>query len=466
MKKLEILLVALIAFLMLVGCTSEKKRLSGNPSEVLDTETYNRLQQSYDKIMNFQEGTAIVVKGDSYGLIDGNGKEVLLCSYDSISNFLKHFRVIKKNGKYGVVNIDGEVIKQCIYSDVKTKERFLRNRICDYLALKLNDKWGFIDSKGNDVTQFKYEEIVYYDDSIFTARYNGRCGASDYQNNTLIPFKYDEVNYKMDDKCPVTRVKLNERYGLYNSKNEEVLPCEYGLFFTNDYGYLTIQKGESESHETTRKALVEAETGKIIIPFDYMDMGDYSEGLVACENLSGKYGFLDLDGNVVIPFIYDDAGDFSEGLAPVYKQDGYMYTVLGRVSKHKCGYIDTKGYVIIPFKFQESYYAGMNEFHEGLAVQGVSNNNKFGNRFGYIDKKGNWVVEPKYDRAEDFSNGVASVAINDKYGYINQKGETIIPCIYDKYGGCFVNDSIIEIEKEGVKFYFTTEGKPTENPYY
>ena len=414
--------------------------------------------------MNFQEGTAIVIKSDFYGLIDEKGNEILPCTYDSISSFLKHFRIIKKENKYGVVNIDGEVIKQCIYSDVMTKEKYMRNKVCNFLALKLNDKWGFIDSNGNDVTQFKYEEIAIYDDSTFTAKYDGRFGVSDYQNNTLIPFKYDEIDYKMDEKCPITRVKLNERYGLYNSKNEEVLPCEYGVFYSNDYGYLTIQKFESESYKTKRKALVEAETGKIIIPFDYMDMGHYSEGLVACQKPDGLYGFLDLKGNVVVPFIYDDAGDFSEGLAPVYKQVGYMNTVLGRVPKCKCGYIDTKGNVVIPFNFQETYTASMNEFHEGLAVQGVNNNNKYGSVFGYIDKKGNWVIEPKYDRAEDFNNGVASVAIKDKYGYINKKGEAIIPCIYDEYGGYLINDSTIEIEKDGVKCYFNLQGKPVRKP--
>lgn len=462
MKKISFILF--VTLCCLLSCNNTKKRPSGNPSEILDVETYNKLQQSYDKILNYQQGTAIVLKKESYGLIDERGTEVLPCIYDSISSFLKHFRIIKKDDRYGVLNIDGEIIKQCIYSSFKTRENYMKNRLCDFLALKLNDKWGFIDSKGNDVTQYKYEDIICFNDSNFTAKYNGHCGVSDYQNNILIPFKYDEIDYKMDEKCPVTKVKLNERYGLYNSKNEEVLPCEYGVFYSNEYGYLTIQKFESENYKTKRKALVEAETGKIIIPFEYIDMGNYSEGLVACQKPNGQYGFLDLKGNVVVPFIYSDAGDFSEGLAPVYKQVGFMNTVLGKAPKNKCGYIDTKGNVVIPFIFQETYIASMNEFHEGLAVQGVSNNNKFGSLFGYIDKKGNWVIKPQYNDANNFKNGIASVAINNKYGYINKKGEAIIPCIYDKYGGYFVNDSTITIAKEGVDYYFNLQGKTVPKP--
>lgn len=464
MKKITALIVAVTALVVFVGCASEKKRLSGNPSEVLDADTYNKLQQQYKSIMNFQKGTAIVKK-ELYGLIDEKGNEVLPCMYDSISSFLKFYRIIKKDSTYGVVNIEGEIMKQCIYSDFKTREAY-RNKECDYLALKLNDKWGFINSQGEDVTQYKFETIDVYDDSTFTAKYDGFYGVSDYQNNILIPFKYDEVWYKWDEKCPIARVKMNDRYGLYNSKNEEVLPCEYDVFYTNDYGYITMSKNKSDNYKTTRKGLVEAETGKIMIPFEYNDLGHYSEGLIAAENLKGDYGYLDVKGNVVVPFIYADAGDFSEGLAPVYKNSGEYFNTVGwgRIEIQKCGYIDKTGKVVIPFKFQQCMSARMNEFHEGLAVQGYSKNNVFATTFGYINKKGDWVIEPKYDRAEDFDNGLASVCINDKYGYINIKGEQVIPCKYDEYGGWFVNDSTIKMELEGKPCYFNLQGKTVKEP--
>lgn len=160
MKKISFLLF--VTLCCLLSCNNTKKRPSGNPSEILDVETYNKLQQSYDKILNYQQGTAIVLKKESYGLIDERGAEVLPCIYDSISSFLKHFRIIKKDDKYGVLNIDGEIIKQCIYSGFKTREKYMKNKLCDFIALKLNDKWGFIDSKGNDVTQYKYEDIVFF----------------------------------------------------------------------------------------------------------------------------------------------------------------------------------------------------------------------------------------------------------------------------------------------------------------
>ena len=293
-----------IATIMICGCSNTKTRLSGNPSEVLDTDTYNELQKKYKSIKNFQVGTAIV-KNEKYGLIDCDGKEILPCEYDTIYGLKKCFRIIVKDSLYGVTNVDGEIIKRCVYSDAYDAR-------CNYIALKTNDKWGFADSLGKDVTQYKFEKLYRYNDTSFVAQYNGFWGVSNYQGQVLIPFKYDEINYKWEEKCPVSVVKLGEYYGLYNSKNELVLECEHGKMYADSSGYLAVKKDMPDN--TTRYALIEEETGKIMIPFEYTDMMNYSEGLIAVENVNGKWGFLDVNGKTVIPFIYDGAGNFSEGM--------------------------------------------------------------------------------------------------------------------------------------------------------
>ena len=455
MKRLDFIIMLFAALIILCSCNQAKLRPSGNPSEILETDTYNKLQQKFKTIKNFQEGTAIV-KMDKYGLIDCNGREILPCVYDTIYGLRKNFRIIVKDSLFGATNIDGEIIKQCTYTSASDGG-------CKYLAMKSNDKWGFVDVEGKDITQYKYEQIYTYNDSNFVAKYNGYFGVSDYQQNVLIPFKYDEVHYKWDEECPVTIVKSGEFYGLYNSKNQQILECEYGLMFPNSSGLMTIRK-DAQNYRDVRKALIEAETGKIVIPFDYMDMGDFSEGLVSVENLEEKWGYLDKNGKMVIPFIYEEAGNFSEGLAAVHQFSGYMNTVLGRTRTSKCGYINKEGKVIIPFQFKETFGIDMCEFHDGLAVQGISSNNRFALVFGYIDKKGNWVIRPKFDDAKTFDKGIAEVVINEKYGYINKKGEQIIPCKYDKYGGWFVNDSTIELKKDGVEYYFNLQGKIVPKP--
>ncbi|MFP5112294.1 WG repeat-containing protein [Bacillaceae bacterium C204] len=69
-----------------------------------------------------------------------------------------------------------------------------------------------------------------------------------------------------------------------------------------------------------------------------------------------------------------------------------------------------------------------------------------GNKWGYMDEKGNLVLPANYDRAEDFQeNGLAIVGLMDKSGVINSKGYFIVQPIYDTInpfseGRAVVND--------------------------
>lgn len=47
-------------------------------------------------------------------------------------------------------------------------------------------------------------------------------------------------------------------------------------------------------------------------------------------------------------------------------------------------------------------------------------------RIGYIDNKGQIKISPEFSRGEDFSEGLASVAVGDTWGFINQKGKFVI----------------------------------------
>ena len=102
---------------------------------------------------------------------------------------------------------------------------------------------------------------------------------------------------------------------------------------------------------------------------------------------------------------FDDARDFKEGFAAV-KKDG------------KWGYINTKGEQIVECKFD-----GVGDFNEGFAAV------KKDDRWGYINTKGEQIVKCKFDGVGDFNEGFAAVKKDRKWGYINTKG---YPAFFDK----------------------------------
>lgn len=52
-------------------------------------------------------------------------------------------------------------------------------------------------------------------------------------------------------------------------------------------------------------------------------------------------------------------------------------------------------------------------------------------KYGYVDGSGQWIIEPKFDYANDFENDLGLVRLNDKYGLIDRGGNYITPCKWD-----------------------------------
>ena len=56
---------------------------------------------------------------------------------------------------------------------------------------------------------------------------------------------------------------------------------------------------------------------------------------------------------------------------------------------------------------------------------------KLKGKYGFIGKNGKEVTPCKYDKVEDFSEGLAEVYLNGKWGFIDKNGKSITPVEYD-----------------------------------
>lgn len=122
---------------------------------------------------------------------------------------------------------------------------------------------------------------------------------------------------------------------------------------------------------------------------------------------------LSLEEKMALMDEYDQMLHFDEnGLAMVSKKNGeYGY---------KYGYVNKRGEEIV-----DCVYERVGQFYEGLCMvaieQGSSNR-----KCGFVDTNGNEVIPCQFEKAKDFSDGMAAVREGDKWGYIDKGGNLVI----------------------------------------
>lgn len=146
--------------------------------------------------------------------------------------------------------------------------------------------------------------------------------------------------------------------------------------------------------------------GQYVINSQFDDAFNFSEGLALFKSTDGKFGFIGEDGKYVVNPIYKDASSFSEGLACVVMENG------------KPQFIDKNNKILFIVDKAEYCFG----FKEGLARIKVKG------KWGFVDKTGKVVVNPIYEDALDFRDGLAAVSKKDEkkdevlWGYIDKNG--------------------------------------------
>ncbi len=338
-----------------------------------------------------------------------------------------------------------------------------------------NSKSGYINTKGEVVIDFKHTYTADFSEGYALVGENGEVlGRVLYSfinkkgGAIIVPANITEVKSFSGGK---SRARKNGQYG-YITKDFEFIPNaeEKDENFvvkkdklTGKYGYWNAK---SETWSIEPKFLYARDfEGDIAIVEDSPVVSTDENEAYAVINKKGEY--------VVEPRIYTYP-DFKEGMACVYFETGEQDKI-GRYIR-KYGYINAKGKIIA-----DAIYDRAGDFSDGLAAVRV------GEKWGYINKKGKMVIKPKFDKAEAFVDGMAVVGIDtgtaDKYneaieykcGMIDKKGKYVIKPKYDylepfkkgfaKYG--------IDTGEDSVSFYdaWDSNGNPLggaeyKNKYY
>lgn len=291
-----------------------------------------------------------------------------------------------------------------------------------YFSAFTNNKWGVINSNGEEVITPSYDEmvivpnkekavfIVTYDADYANGTYKTKAVNekneqlfTDYSEGVEAIQNYDSQNNLWYEKTCL-KVKKSGKYGLIDFSGKILLPAEYDE--------ITPVIGVENSLITKKdgKYGLVSSTGSIIINNEYEQISaltkNYEDGYIV-KNSEGKIGVIGANKKIALPIEYDD-------IKPVYANSKYIAKADG-----KWQIVDTQNNTKENFEYDD--------------VAGIDNENIIvikDNKYGVISYTGVEKITPTYEDLKNIYNDYYIAKKDGLYGVVDSKNETKIEFKY------------------------------------
>ena len=422
---------------------------------------------------------------NKYGYLDIKGNEVIITRYDQAEDFLLSglARVGKSNADtkyktlYGYINKKGEEVIPLIYETLS----FFKNGFA-YAKDPETNRYGYFDKTGKWAIKPVHLYTSYAFDKYGGAWVKMTDNKFHYISTTGKDFgtidSTGTSTYDFDREYALS-ADLSYPYALIDQKGtviKAIDDCD-GIysFAENIGGYKSKKTGLYGFIDINGNKLGEAA---------FTGFKVFSEGLASVsQNINGKTknGYINTKGEIVIPVEYETASSFSDGWALVSKDSSYYFidkkgnkkdpprrydvltefrsglslgTIKNTNGPNTYYYINTALKEVFTIEAKSAYpfwedvavinrdtvYELINKKGESIKVLNGINFLKFtnegklavreGNKWGYIDTKGNQAIPLQYDSCDSFKGDYAKVMIDGKWGIIDKTGKTIIKPAY------------------------------------
>lgn len=350
-----------------------------NAIDVEGTSTQATTQSSVDG--DEDDATAnikvsVVVEQDPHGIYWGlrdtiTGELVADYVFHQIGTFRNGFAMCMQDGKFGLIAKTGKVVIEPSF------DFYGRTVSCGYIIFDMGSGPTLIfDTIGKP----------------FMPMMSGITGFLPCQNRMTVGYS---------------------RYGMMNLNGDTILPFTFLSARLFPEGFCATSIADEVRH--TRLFGLYDLDGKQVLPHEYESIAAFYCGRAIVKK-DGKYGIIDETGKVLVINEYGRIDRF-------YKDYALVYTS-SKKGPIKIGVIDKSGREVVPAIYQWGDYACT--FIEGMSAMSLNG------KYGFLNTKGEVVIPFKYVRVESFEGGIAKVWLDWKYvGYINTKGEEVVPINFD-----------------------------------
>lgn len=288
-------------------------------------------------------------------------------------------------------------------------------------GIPANVKWGFIDREGN---------------MVIAPHFDG------------VPVEVDELENEFTDFGVVRGPLLAVNVG---GTTNTTAAHAFAIFRGGKWGFIdrtgvTVVEPQFDAIRPFHEGLAAVNVGGAVID---MELSGRPVSVFA----GGNWGFVDETGRVVIKPQFDAVTCFREGMAGVNLDGSVNLDAVSPATPAssffeggRWGVIDRTGKIVIEPQFSDIF-----PFSEGLAAaaelgrdlgpgrSGARFRSVVSRRYGFINKQGTWAIQPKYDIARPFSEGLALVKFEGRFQFINAKDEVVLELAHAKRVKSFRN---------------------------
>lgn len=311
---------------------------------------------------------------------------------------------VQKDGKYGLIDFDGNVVLNIEYDNIKALEG--ENTI----LVEKEGKVGVANENGSLILSPGFSEILMTGNGLFVVK-DDVIKVVNSEGTTVLQDGFDEVKQILNyDTKGIVFVK-NGQYGVMNINGEVILNAEYGYLKQAKENVFIAKAGNSVIKDLNGNVIAELASGYGIISATNEKLLDFNYKFISYSKVADMY-----------------IADITETDSKVFNSN-FEEKVTGIVNVY-----ESKGYFKVRIGTEYKYYNF--NFEEKTNIDVLSSNNLFvskqNDKYGFIDKNGNVVVDYIYDEAmEQNEYGYAAVKLNGLWGSIDKNGKVVIEPKYN-----------------------------------
>jgi hypothetical protein len=337
---------------------------------------------------------------------------------------------IRQGGKWGFIDRSGKVVVKPGFDEVGARSE-------GTWAVRCGQKWGFVaEASGRLSVTPRYEAVAAFSEGLCAVVIGGKIGFVGKNGVFQIPPRFVTDRYSTEFRLWALRYHFS--HGLSPAEISEHEASRHG--FKGTWGFID-RRG----------------AWKIVPRFRHAEiMSDGMAQVTLEDGGRGQDGYVSQGGKFV-PLPEGASGLYSE---PFYEGLAAVPTIKGVSSGFRFGFLDKEGHWAIEPRFS-AVLPGSDPienrvgFKDGIAtvLVGTSRNDV---RLGWIGKDGQWAIKPRFNGGGiGFMMDVAPARTGQKAGlglggFIDKTGQFVIDPEYEKLG--VFTDILAPVQRPGEKW--------------